>query len=153
MSKDHKPPPTPQELLSQMQAAYQVFLDACETLSPEQALETGVCGEWSAKAVVDHLTGWQVQSLRILNQLLSSEIESFDLNIDAINRTSVQSREDLSWDESLEVFKASYDSFDEALSDLPVAQYRTNEGFKSWLKAMVHEYRFHLQHIKKAQRL
>ena len=52
-----------------------------------------------------------------------------------------------------EAFKASYDSFDEALSDLPVAQYRTNEGFKSWLKAMAHEYRFHLQHIKKAQRL
>ena len=153
MSKDHMPPPTPQELHSQMQEQFQAFLDVCEALSPEQALEKEICGEWSAKAVVDHLTGWQVQSLPMVKQLLSSEKETLDFDIDAFNRTSVVSREDLSWEESLEAFKSSYASFDDALRDLPVAQYRTNEGFKSWLKAMTHEYRFHLQHIEKAQRL
>jgi len=150
MSTDHMPPPTPQELLSQMKEGYQALLQVCESLSPEQALVSGVCGEWSAKAVVDHLTGWQVQSLSILQQLLASEKEALDFDIDAFNRTAVRSREDLTWNESLEAFKNSYEHFNEAVGDLPVERYRTNEGFKSWLKAMTHEYRFHLDHIKKA---
>ncbi len=153
MSQDHMPPPTPQDLLSQMKTQYQAFLSACETLSPEQAGEKNICGEWSAKAVVDHLTGWQVHSLPIIQQLLSSEKKALDFDIDAFNRTSVQSREDLTWEASLAAFKSSFTSFDQVLDDLPVAQYRTNEGFKAWLKAMAHEYRFHLPHIEQAQRL
>lgn len=153
MSTDHMPPPTPQDLLSQLHEHFQTFLEACEALSPEQALASGVCGKWSAKAVVDHLTGWQIQSLSILQQLLASEKKVFNFDIDAFNQTSVKSREDLSWEESLESFKDSYDHFHTAASDLHVERYRTNEGFKSWLKAMTHEYRFHLEHIKEAQRL
>jgi len=151
MSNDHMPPPTPQELVSQMEEHHQAILEACEKLTPKQAHQPGVCGEWSAKAVVDHLTGWQVQSLPIVQQLLSSENQTIDFDIDAFNQTSVKSREDLSWEESLAAFKGSFDSFDQALDDLPVAHYRTNEGFKSWLKAMIHEYRFHLQHIQNSR--
>ncbi|MFW5714720.1 MAG: maleylpyruvate isomerase N-terminal domain-containing protein [Brevefilum sp.] len=151
MSKDHMPPPTPQELVSQLKEQFQKFLAVCEELSSNQAYEPGICGEWSAKAVVDHLTGWQVQSLPIVKQLLSSEKKEFEYDIDAFNRTSVTSRADLSWEESLEAFRDSFNNFDEALGDIPVARFRTNEGFKSWLKAMIHEYRFHLQHIQKAQ--
>ena len=153
MSHDHKPPPTPQELVSQMKESAQIFLAACESLSQDQALQSGVCGEWSAKAVVDHLTGWQVQSLPILQQLLASQNDEFDFQIDAFNRSSVKSREDLSWQESLAAFKDSYSAFDQAVEEVSPARYRTNEGFKSWLKAMIHEYRFHLPHIKKAQKL
>jgi hypothetical protein len=129
------------------------FLSACEDLSPTQACKSGICGEWSAKAVVDHLTGWQVQSLPILQQLLSGAAEAFDLDIDAFNRTSVSSREDLSWEESLEALRFSFSAFDQAVDEIPTAQYRTNPGFKSWLKAMTHEYRFHLPHIKNAQKM
>lgn len=151
MMEDHMPPPTPQELVSQMKAQYQQFLAACDALSTERALAPGICGEWSAKAVVDHLTGWQVQSLPIVRQLLSSEKGDFDVDIDAFNRMSVETREDLSWDESLEAFKESYEAFDEALHDLPAARTRTNAGLKSWLQAMIHEYCFHLQHIESTQ--
>jgi len=151
MSNDHMPPPTPQELFSQMKEQFEAFLAACEVLSQEQALESGICGEWSAKAVVDHLTGWQVQSLPVVKQLLASEKAEFDYDIDAFNRTSVKSREDLTWEESLAAFRESFQNFDHALQDIPVAHYRTNQGFKSWLQAMIREYRFHLQHIEEAQ--
>ena len=152
MQEDHIPPHNHEKLVRQMKAHYQKFLAACNTLTKESALAPGICGEWSAKAVVDHLTGWQVQSLLMIKQLLSSEKEIFDIDIDAFNHISVETREDLSWDKSLEAFKLSYEAFDEALHDLPGLQYRTNEGLKSWLRAMIHEYRFHLKHIEKAGR-
>lgn len=151
MSVDHMPPPTPQELLSHMREKYQSFLSACQELSQEQALQPGVCGEWSAKAVVDHLTGWQIQSLPILKMLLESDKPDFDLYIDAFNRTSVRDREDLTWEESLTAFKLSFKSFDKGLDGISVSRFRTNKGFKSWLKAMINEYNFHIDHIKSAR--
>lgn len=153
MSKDHIPPPTPQELVSQMKEKYKAFLSACEVLSPEQALEPGICGDWSAKAVVDHLTGWQIESLPIVKQLLASENEALNYDIDAFNRTSVKSREDLTWDESLAALKSSFQAFDQALGEISASRYRTNEGFKSWLKAMSQEYQFHLKFIEAAHHL
>lgn len=153
MTNEHMPPPTPSDLVAQMKEKFSAFLSACESLSRAQALEPGTCGEWSAKGVVDHLTGWQVQSLPIVKQLLSTPEAEFTDEIDAFNQTSVKSRETLSWEESLAAFRESFQHFERALAAIPVAQFRTNEGFKSWLKAMIHEYSFHLQHIAAAQRL
>lgn len=152
MNAEHMPPPTPQELVSQMREKYQSFLEACKALSQDQAAASGACGEWSAKAVVDHLTGWQIESLPILKNLLGSDDEDFDLDIDAFNRRSVRDREDLSWEDSLMAFKLSFESFDKGLDDITVSRFRTNAGFKSWLKAMTHEYQFHIVHIQKAQK-
>ena len=151
MNAEHMPPSTPQELVSQMQESYQSFLEACESLSQSQATTSGACGEWSAKAVVDHLTGWQVESLPILQNLLETDDQDFDLEIDAFNRRSVRDREDLTWEDSLMAFKLSFESFEKGLDDITVSRFRTNAGFKSWLKAMTHEYKFHIVHIQKAQ--
>lgn len=152
MNTEHMPPPTPQELVSQMRENYQSFLESCEALSQEQAHASGACGEWSAKAVVDHLTGWQVESLPILKKLLETDDKDFNLDIDAFNRSSVRDREDLSWEDSLMAFKLSFESFDKGLDDITVSRFRTNAGFKSWLKAMTHEYKFHIVHIQRAQK-
>jgi len=151
MNAEHMPPATPQELVSQMRERYEAFLEACEALSRDQAIEPSVCGEWSAKAVVDHLTGWQVESLPILKNLLGTDDEDFDLDIDAFNRASVRDREDLSWEDSLTAFKLSFESYDKGLEGITVSRFRTNQAFKSWLKAMTHEYQFHIVHIQKAQ--
>ena len=148
MHTDHMPPTSPQELISQMKENYQKFLDACHSLTQEQALQPGVCGEWSAKAVVDHLTGWQVESLPILKMLLETDKQDFDLDIDAFNAVSVEKREALSWQESLTALELSCKSFYEGIDKISVSRYRLNAGLRSWLRAMIHEYQFHLQHIQ-----
>jgi len=150
MTQDHMPPTTIQERVAQMRAAYDKFLRACEQLNEQQALQDGICGEWSAKAVVDHLTGWQVESLPILKQLLKVPEQALDLEIEAFNRTSVKERQDLTWDESLNACKESFDAFDQALSAINLAHYRTHRALISWVKAMTHEYQFHLNHIHQA---
>jgi len=152
MAPDHTPPSTPLEWVAQMRESAKDFLAACEALTPEKAREPGVCGVWSAKAVVDHITGWQVQSLPILKKLRTSNNEAFDLDIDGFNRISVEAREELTWEESLEAFRESYSAFDQAAVDISLAHFQGNEGFKSWVKAMIHEYKFHLPQIELALR-
>lgn len=151
MQNDPQLPPTLQECISQLRDHFQAFLSASEALSLTQALVPGVCGEWSAKAVVDHLTGWQVHSLKIFKALLPGKELRFNVDIDAFNEQSVASRKGLSWTESLEAFKDSFQDFDEAIQVFAASTNKAHPGFRSWLDAMIHEYRYHLEHILKAQ--
>ena len=153
MPQDHMPPTTIQELVSQMRSDYDTFLQACEDLSEKQAQQGGVCGEWSTKAVLDHLIGWQVESLHILKRILDGPGQALDLEIDAFNHKSVADRRDLTWAESLSAFKLSFDAFNQALDDIRLAHYRTDQALISWVKAMTHEYQFHLEHIHEASAL
>lgn len=150
MPQDHMPPTTIKELVSQMRSAYETFLQACEDLSEEQAQQGGVCGKWSAKAVLYHLTGWQVESLPILKRILGAPDQALDLEIEAFNRKSVKDRQELTWEESLNAFKSSFDAFDQALDDIQLAHYRTDQALISWVKSMTHEYQFHIEHIDNA---
>jgi hypothetical protein len=127
------------------------FLQTCKTLSKDQALTPGICGEWSAKQVVDHLTGWQVESIDILDRLLGSEEEKISFDINSFNADSVGKRTSLSWNESLAAFVDSFETFDRCLAEISEEDYQMHPGLASWVRAMIHEYRFHLAHIRKAQ--
>jgi hypothetical protein len=150
MNPEHMPPPAPQSQFEQLQQKFETFLSACKKLTPQEASTKGVCGQWSAKAVVDHLTGWQMESLPILSEVLKSKQTDLDLDIDGFNSTSVSTGKDLTWDESLAAFEHSFKAFNDYLGKISVSQYKTNAGIKSWIKAMIHEYQFHLQHIQQA---
>ncbi len=138
------------ELVEKMKVNYEALLQACMTLSKIQASHHGVCGEWSAKQVVDHLTGWQVESNDILDRLLESEEEDIDLDIDGFNADSVRERASLDWEESLAAFEESFNAFDQLLAKISAEDYQAHSGLDSWVKAMIHEYQFHLNHIKLA---
>ncbi len=145
------PPPTPKDLQVRMREAYEAFLAAATSLNPEQANTSGACGEWSAREVVDHLTGWQVQSPPILEAILAEAPDAFEYDIDSFNEAAVAERADLSWEESLKAFTDSYQAFAEAFSAVPEAKTRTNQSFKAWIRAMIQEYAFHLTHLQEAQ--
>ena len=145
------PTATAYEFILQMKEAYKTFFMACQALTERQAMMADVCGEWSAKAVVDHLTGWQVQSLPIIQALVDGDKSAFDLDIDAFNQTSVDRRQDLTWQESLKDFELSFNEFLEALNTIPESPFKTEAGLITWVKAMIHEYQVHLTHIHHAQ--
>lgn len=150
MYKDHMSPITPDELVRQMREDYKAFFTTCQALTESQSMEPGVCGAWSAKAVVDHLTGWQVQSLSIITALLAEEKTAFDLDIDKFNQISVNERQKLSWQESQKAFDDSFNAFIDGLDEIPESHFQNEEGLIAWVKAMIHEYKFHLKHIQKA---
>ena len=151
MDTDQRSSFSPEHLIFQMRESYQEFFSACERLSSQQALKPGVCGDWSAKAIVDHLTGWQHESLFIVETLLAADQPNFDPDIDAFNQSSVISRQNLTWEESLAAFKRSFDRFVQDMEGISDSQLRNNTRLTVWLKAMIHEYQHHLAQIQKTQ--
>jgi len=41
----------------------------------------------------------------------------------------------------------------EELEEIPESRFSTEAGLMTWVKAMIHEYKFHLPHIQRAQSL
>jgi hypothetical protein len=140
------------ETINQMQVDFEAFLQACKALTETQARHPGICGEWSAKQVVDHLTGWQAESVEILGELIDVEENEIALDIDGFNAESVKEREALDWDQSLVALEESFRAFDRALGEISQEAYETHSGVESWVQAMIHEYCFHLTHIEQAQK-
>jgi uncharacterized protein (TIGR03083 family) len=144
---------TPQALITQMDTAYTTFLNACEALTPAQAMADGLCGEWSAKQLLDHLTGWQVESPSILKRIQTQPEAAFDFDIDSFNQKTVEARKTLSWQESLTAFKDSYQAFLQALQNLSKERFLSHPNYAGWVKAMIHEYDVHLAHMMTAKNL
>ncbi len=143
----------PQTLIAQMDKAYTTFLNACEALVPTQGLTSGICGAWSAKQLLDHLTGWQVESLSILKRIQTQPEAAFDFDIDSFNQKSVEARKTLSWQESLPAFIDSYHAFLQALQNLTKERFLSHPNYAGWVKAMIHEYDVHLAHMMTAKNL
>jgi len=151
MGQNQGLPTASEALILKMQDCYRNFLSACDRLSSHQALKPGICGDWSAKAVVDHLTGWQDESLSIVETLLAADQPDFELDIDAFNQSSVLSRQNLTWEESLAAFIRSFDRFIKDMEGISNSHLRNHAGLSTWLKAMIHEYQHHLVQIQSAQ--
>ncbi len=141
------------EQISRMRDDFVTFLRASKSLTEEQALHAEVCGEWSAKQIVDHLTGWQVESINIIDRLLNVEEEELDLDIDGFNASSVRDREARDWTQSLTELEESFNTFDHILRGTGQEAYEMHSGLASWVRAMTQEYRFHLAHIEKARKV
>jgi uncharacterized damage-inducible protein DinB len=81
---------TKQELLSAMASARAELLEAIAGLSDEQLLEPGVAGPWSVRDVLQHISLWEAELVRLLAHVEQGrkpigERWSGNLDLDALN--------------------------------------------------------------------
>ncbi len=57
---------TKDEVLDALEDQREKFLDAIDGLPDEAMLEAGVCGEWSVKDVLYHLSRWEAELVKLL---------------------------------------------------------------------------------------
>jgi hypothetical protein len=62
-----------QQLLKQLEKAWQDFQQAYAGLSEEQLTTPGVAGEWSVRDVIAHVTTWEDEALKYLPVILKGE--------------------------------------------------------------------------------
>jgi uncharacterized damage-inducible protein DinB len=78
------------ELLAAMESARAELLEAIAGLSDEQLLEPGVVGNWSVRDVLQHISLWEAELVRLLAHVEqgrkpSGERWSGNVDIDALN--------------------------------------------------------------------
>ena len=57
------------ELLHLLESERERFLDAIDGLSEEEMIHPGVCGEWSLKDLLSHLSRWEGETILMLWQI------------------------------------------------------------------------------------
>ncbi|MBN2413465.1 hypothetical protein JXQ31_17435 [candidate division KSB1 bacterium] len=77
------------------------FMQTVKNINPGISETGGVCGIWSPKEVVAHITGWEKEVLKQFRNFLTGTATNVKYNINAYNRESVKSRQHLSWSETV----------------------------------------------------
>jgi hypothetical protein len=127
------------------------FLIAAKKLSPELAEISGVCGDWSPKDVVAHLTGWNYEAVRhycAFQAGATPAAANSENAIDAYNARFVTERSHLTWEQALQALEDSLIEFEKAVDKLPPEEIPRHKRYTEWLQWMGEDYENHLQHVK-----
>jgi uncharacterized damage-inducible protein DinB len=90
----------PEILVAALNAAREELLAAAALIPLEERTSRPVCGEWTLKDVLGHVTDWEwvgVEGLRYMATGRPPEVEHIE-NIDAWNQVHAEARRDQPWD-------------------------------------------------------
>jgi len=81
MSSEERPGETVADVVREVELAWQKLQEAVESIPAERADETGVCGVWSAKIVVGHVSYWNAfEAVRLRMEGRSGDVDWQSLN-------------------------------------------------------------------------
>ncbi len=82
---------TQDEILDKLEDEREKFLEAIDGLSDEEFEEGGVTGEWSVKDILDHLTRWEAEMVKLLWQVSQGQrpttLHLTQKSVDETNKT------------------------------------------------------------------
>lgn len=108
-----------------IRAARKEFVTTAALAPPAERTSRPVCGVWTLKDLVGHLTDWELFAVAGLRQLVagglpeSEEITDFDV----WNEAHAQARRSQPWSQVWQAFEASYQAFIELFDRLPEARF------------------------------
>ena len=128
----------------------QIFLDAAREMGAEIAVKPGICGEWSVKDVLAHLTGWNREAVREFGLLPDGELppmpEDMEI-IDQLNAGLVDLYHDFSWDQVFEAFEDSLLALEQAAAAASPENAAKEPRYGLWLQIMAGELENHYKDL------
>lgn len=78
-------------------------------LDPEDVEQPGVCGEWSVRQIIAHVTGWDEYIYGLLDKVWwdGEALLAWPFDVDEFNAYHVAKREDMTWQDLLHAFRLS----------------------------------------------
>ena len=130
----------PQYLLRTMlQAARKEFLKTADLIPESERTTKPVCGTWTLKDLIGHLTDWEKVGLDGLQQLTAGQIPEFDTPIaypfDPFNNKNTAVRQEQSWDEVWTDFTQTRQQFITHFDAMPESQF-TQQFIAPWQQAI-----------------
>lgn len=119
--------------LQNLKAARQSVLEAASVVSPESA-DTVFLGEWSAKDIVAHLTGWDKANADAVRSLLAGELPAFYAHHDrdwrSFNAELVRRYRNENYEAGIRTAMESHRSLCELLESVSAAEYERDRGVR-----------------------
>ncbi|MSQ10275.1 MAG: hypothetical protein EXR52_04640 [Dehalococcoidia bacterium] len=129
--------------------AYPGFAAAADRLTPTQREAPRAPGEWSPRAVVAHLVGWDQAFADGLRLVLNGTPELFQppTDVDGFNAVSVTARQQLSWDELRSTLTVTEGDVQSIARLAERAGLPSDSGFGRWLQGQAEDYTHHAQQL------
>jgi uncharacterized damage-inducible protein DinB len=142
-------------------AARKEFLALAAMVPASERSQRPVCGTWTLKDLVGHLTDWELVGVGALRQLVAGaapEFESVILDFDAFNNANAAARFHQPWEEVWQEFHETRDTFFDLLSRLPnpqlsrlfTAPWRTHLSAYQWILIWPGHEREHALDLRRA---
>jgi len=111
------------QALSRLEQEWQAFLKSIEDLPESDLLEAGVCGDWSVRDLMAHVTTWEEETLRALPLVLEGKrLPRYSVlygGIDAFNALQHEKKQSLSLAQVRRDLASTHKRLVAFLSDLP----------------------------------
>jgi len=134
------------ELLERVREAHGALTSALAGLNEEEAGRTGLNPQWSVKDALAHITAWELEAVRLIEDLRAGRgaLPSFDNEaIDGFNAAAVAERRGRTFADLREEFDAAHRRLTELLESLPDDLDESSREFRS---AEVLTVRHHTRH-------
>ncbi|MCB8988176.1 MAG: DinB family protein [Ardenticatenaceae bacterium] len=114
-------------LRAQLKATRREILSLVDVIPPAERTQRPVCGVWTMKDLIGHLTDWELVGVNGLQQLAAGQTPEFDhpiTNFDEFNAANAAARLDQSWDEVWAEFTAVRQNLLDLFDQLPEVDLR-----------------------------
>jgi len=121
MSKDN--------ILKHLDDNWQQLIESVSGLSEEELLQPNVCGTWSIRDLMNHISTWEEEAMQNIPLILSGESTprySASGGIEAFNARSQQDKKDLALSRIKREFYATHQRFINYISSIPGSSFENN---------------------------
>jgi flagellar biosynthesis chaperone FliJ len=136
------------ELTNELKELQGKFIGIAENLEKSKRNKPGVCGSWSPKEVVAHLSGWDKEVIRQFDLFLDGLDEAIEHDINEFNKQSVRERRHLSWDKTVEELKGVHERFYKKTKSIPPQEISKNDEYRDWMEVQIEHYIHHINQVK-----
>jgi hypothetical protein len=90
-----------ESLIEELSNLQHQFIDVAQQVEKSKRNQPGVCGTWSPKQVIAHISGWDKEVIRQFGLFQDGLEKAIEHDIDEFNKKSVKERGHLSWAETI----------------------------------------------------
>ena len=105
-------------------------------------------GKWSAKEILSHIVGWEVEIVNQLKAFLTNPDVDDNYDIDSFNKSAVESRKHLDWDQIVLELKTAQTELSGFISTLRQKEIDEEKRFIEWVDVLINHYVHHTKQLK-----
>lgn len=125
-------------------AAYTAFQDAAWALPTALREQRGACGDWTAREVVCHSTGWEAEALRRLREVRANPLSpERTYDDDLFNAAQVAARRELGWVAALADLAVAHAALSAFLGTITPEEAARDGHFAEWAHGRASDFAEH----------
>jgi hypothetical protein len=134
-------------LTAELQDLQAEFIGVADSLRVGKRVQAGVCGEWSPRQVVAHMSGWDAEVLRQFDLFAAGNTGEITFDIDEFNVRAVDERSDLDGHAIVDELRDLHAQFAERLARIGQGDRAENPQYREWVEVLIEHYRHHTRQL------